>query len=184
MDPLVGQALVNAGSQVVGSALSGKGNSRASKTQAQTADKALAYEREKDAEEKAYRDKVDAEARARFMAEEAMRAPYRQASNGLLASEMARLGFSLPSSGGSAPPLIASKPKTLGDLAGLGTRISEPLDTETEDPYNTRYSSTTEDQGMRRLNMPKIRLSDLMGSDQTNAHARGGTIGDVARWSR
>jgi hypothetical protein len=163
--PLVAASLIGAGSAAASGIISSKANKNAQNTQAQTADKTLEYEKQKDAEERAYRDKVDAQAKAQFDAKEAMRAPYRQASNGLLASEMARLGISLPSSGGSADPLIA-QPRTLADLAGTGTVVSKPLDATTSDPYNTRYSEATGVPGRRRLNMPSLRLSDIMNADQ------------------
>lgn len=150
MPPAV-PAAITAAATLGGGIIASKSSKNAAKTQAKSTSEALAYEKQKDAEEAAYRAKQDAMAQAAYEAKERIAAPYRQASSGLLASEMARLG--LGGSGGrvSAAPASGGS-RTLAQLAGTGTVQSAPLD-----PYNTEEEETARD-----LKLPQFTLEDII----------------------
>lgn len=153
MPPVVAAAAVTAGAGLAGGVIASKANKNAAKTQAKSTSEALAYEKQKDAEEAAYRAKQDAMAQAAYEAKERIAAPYRQASSGLLASEMARLG--LGGGGGGGRSATTGSSRTLAQIAGTGTAPSAQLD-----PYNTAYAGGEEEE--RQLELPQFTLEDIM----------------------
>lgn len=99
MPPVVAAAAVTAAATLGGAALSSRSNNKASNTQAQSTDKALEFQRQQAAEEKAYRDKQDAAAKAQFEAQQARFAPYWGASLATLGQYNDRVGIPNMSAG-------------------------------------------------------------------------------------
>jgi hypothetical protein len=122
---------------IAGAVIGSKSNSQANQTQAKAAAEALAYQKQKDAQDQANYEKQQAALKAQWDAEQARRAPYRAAAEALLRQNGSRLGLSVPES--QAPPTMplgwssngtgttAPTPRTLSSVAGLSQYGAPPV---------------------------------------------------------
>lgn len=124
MPPVVGAAIVGAGTQLVSHSISSKANERAQLDQRRAADEAMRLERERDAEARRQWEAEQAQRKLEWdrmeqdrLARETRLTPYRQAS----AAALGRLGDLLGPQGQSAwrsPSQVGRSTGTLGALAG------------------------------------------------------------------
>lgn len=130
MNPAIAAAVIQGGTQLVGGAMNGKGNSRAVRAQTAASDKALAFSQDNEKRRREEYDRAEALAKAQHDAIQAREAPYYAAKEALMRQAAGRMGLSIgemgsrapsPYGGPSAPSLTDRKtPRTLSEMAGTG----------------------------------------------------------------
>ena len=122
MDPVTASALISGGTQLVGGALNGKGNSKAIRTQDAAARRAEAIAIDNEKRRREEYDRGEAMAKAQWDAEQARLAPRRKLQDGLLGSAAARWGMNIGDLGGArqaaAYPGPGAATPTMSDLGG------------------------------------------------------------------
>ena len=120
---------IGAATGLGGSLISKHANNKATDTQAKAAAEALAYQKQKDAQDRADNEKLVAMQKAQWDAEQAHRAPYRAAASALLGQNAERMHLGSLGQGG-APAMhsglpsggsgtMSPAPRTLSSLAGM-----------------------------------------------------------------
>ena len=119
----LGAGAIAAGAQAYGSHKQSSSNNRATDTQAKADQEAIKLARENEARRRQEYDQLIAAEKAQWEAEEARRAPYRQASLGILGGAADRLGYDL--SGLSAAP--SSAKATRGGTSKVPSYVQDSL---------------------------------------------------------
>lgn len=128
MGPVVAEALVQGGAQLVGGALNGKANKKAMQIQDQASKRAEAIAIDNEKRRREEYDRAEALSKSQWDAEQARLEPLRNAQNGLLGQASGRLGLNIGQIGarpyqslsGASANSGVSQPRTLAQLAGSG----------------------------------------------------------------